>query len=240
MYKAAQNQSSTTCPQTRVPPCCVMPVSAVFMNSHPPYSPQTQASTTPGSRSQDLQSVSERLDFTALALVSKEMEVEMQAKEIEMLRKRNDELSKKTAELTAETQNAYFSLDWKIQIGQKQSQEIENLRRKCYNAQRENEEWKSKYQSALRATQQDTYSMEQFENALKNVLLNNDQIIENLKGIQTDPDEKKKLLVGHNETLRLIRESERLSLRVQELEERLRENGDTEQFDFDFCEDSFG
>ncbi|CAL2041287.1 unnamed protein product [Caenorhabditis brenneri] len=192
--------------------------------------------------SRDLENISQRLDSTKLALRSEENIVRMQAKEIEMLRKKNDQLNKKSVDLTAEAGSVSLALYENIQLVDKQSREIEDLRSKYDTLQREKEEWKSKYQSVLHSTEQDTYSMEQFGNALKNVLINNDLILESLKGIQTNPEEKNQLMDGHNETLQLLREQKNLNMRVRELEQQMKENEDSERFDYDFCDaidDSF-
>ncbi|EGT36418.1 hypothetical protein CAEBREN_16922 [Caenorhabditis brenneri] len=192
--------------------------------------------------SRELQSISQRLDSTTLALKSEENIVRMQAKEIEMLRKKNDQLIKKSVGLTAEAGNVSLALYENTRLVDKQNLEIEELKNRYDKLQREKEEWKSKYQSVLHSNEQDTYSMEQFGNALKNVLINNDLILESLKGIQKDPEEKKKLMIGHSETFQLLREQEHLNLRVRELEEQLKENEDLDRFDFDFCDavdDSF-
>ncbi|CAL2041165.1 unnamed protein product [Caenorhabditis brenneri] len=187
----------------------------------------------------ELESISQRLDSTTLALKTEERIVRLQAKEIEMLRKKNDQLNKKSEDLTAETENVALALYENTRLVDKQNQEITDLKNKLDTLEREKEEWKRKYQST---TKQDAFTMDQIQNALKTVLINNDTIIEKLKGIQKDPEEKQKLIDGHNETHRFLREQERLDVRVLELEDQLKEIGDLELNDFDFCDgidDSF-
>ncbi|EGT59841.1 hypothetical protein CAEBREN_09443 [Caenorhabditis brenneri] len=186
-----------------------------------------------------LENISQCLDSTTLALKSAENVARMQAKEIEMLKKKNNELNKKSEDLTDEAGNIALALYENTRLVDKQNQEITDLKSKLDTLEREKEEWKRKYQST---TKQDAFSIEQIQNSLKTVLINNDMIIENLKGIQKDPEEKQKLMDGHNETHRLLREQERLDVRIRELEEKLKENDDSEFNDFDFCDgtdDSF-
>ncbi|CAL2041164.1 unnamed protein product [Caenorhabditis brenneri] len=184
----------------------------------------------------ELRNIFLRLDSTTLALKSKENIVKMQAKEIEMLRKKNDQLNKTSVDLIAETENVALALYENTRLVDKQNLEIEVLKNKYDKLQRESEEWKSKYQSVLHSTEQDTYSMEQFGNALKNMLINNDLILESLKGIQTNPEEKNQLMDGHNETLQLLREQKNLNMRVRQLEEKLKESEDLDRVEYDFCD----
>ncbi|CAL2041163.1 unnamed protein product [Caenorhabditis brenneri] len=161
----------------------------------------------------DLEEINKRLDSTTLALKTEEHIVRLQAKEIEMLKKTNDQLNEKIRALNADAGNAFLALDNNSRLMQGQVQEIEDLKDKCDTMQRVKEEWKRKYQDFLHSTEQDTYSMEQVQNSLRNVLISNDLILESLKGIQTDPEEKKELMMGHNETLQLLREQEHLNVR---------------------------
>ncbi|CAL2041286.1 unnamed protein product [Caenorhabditis brenneri] len=183
-----------------------------------------------------LKEISQRLDTTTIGLKTEEHIARLQMKEIENLKKTIDQLNEKSLVLNADAQNALLALNDNSRLVQEQVLENADLKSKCYIFEKENEEWKSKYQDVLRSTEQDTYSMEQFGNALKNVLINNDIIIESLKGIQTDPEEKKELIVGRNETHRLLQEQEQLNVRVRELEEQMKENEDSDRVEYDFCD----
>ncbi|EGT59874.1 hypothetical protein CAEBREN_00780 [Caenorhabditis brenneri] len=187
----------------------------------------------------DLEEINKRLESTTLALKTEEHIVRLQAKEIETLKKTNERLNEKIRALNADAGNAFLALNDNSRLVQMQVQEIEDLKDKNGTLQRVKEEYKSKYQNFLHTTEQGTCSMEQIQNSLRNVLISNDLILESLKGIQTDPEEKNELMVGHNETHRLLSEQEQLNARVRELEEQLKENGDTELSYFDFCDDSF-
>ncbi|EGT33959.1 hypothetical protein CAEBREN_16292 [Caenorhabditis brenneri] len=155
--------------------------------------------------------------------------MKLQAKEIEMLKKTVDQLNEKSLVLNADAQNALLALNDHSRLVQEQVLENADLKSKCYIAEKENKEWK-------KLQQQDTYSMEQFGNALKNVLINNDLIIESLKGIHTDPEEKELLMAGHNQTLQLLRAQEKLNVRVRELEEQMKKNEDSDRVEYDFCD----